>query len=314
VFTPLLASAGVPDKFNSRTTNILVVTITALLPLSLLKDLSSLAKTSILGFLSIVYTVVFMIVRATDGSYALPTATTEAGRFLVDNVVNKPSFLKESVSNVDFTSLVLASNLGLAYIAHYNGPVYYREMKDKTKFKRMVYISFGILTAIYAAAMAAGYSTFGDVSEGNIMLNYHPSDILSSLGRVATGFSILFGFPLAFCGIREGIYGVAENRGWTSISNPKNFNTLVASMLTIVTLISCTVKDVSLVVGVTGAAMGAMIVYILPAIMYTRSVALKHGKESPEYKWSTPNLLMVPFGMAIAVLGVGMTISEALNK
>ena len=47
--------------------------------------------------------------------------------------------------------------------------------------------SFAILTVIYASVMAAGYSTFGDICEGNILLNYHPGDVLSTLGRVATG-------------------------------------------------------------------------------------------------------------------------------
>ena len=287
--------------------NVLLLTPRSLLARrcrSLIKNLSALAFTSILGFASILYTVVFIVVRALDGSYG------EAGAFIVDDVIAKPAFSKASLFNVDFTTLVLMSNLGLAYIAHYNAPTYYREMRNKADFKKMVAISFAILTAVYATVMAAGYSTFGDICEGNILLNYHPGDVLSTLGRVATGVSILFGFPLAFCGIREGTMGIADRFNWQTVL--KNRTALIAVLLSFVTYIAIAVPDISLIVGVTGAAMGSTIVYILPALMYTKSVALTFGKGSVEHKKSMINYALIPFGVMFAVLGVGMTIKESM--
>merc|ERR1712129_385006 len=189
VFTPLLASAGLPAHLNSRSSNIIVLTLTVLFPLSLIKNLSALAFTSILGFCAIAYTVVFMLYRSLDGSYS-PT-----GRFLTEEVlsITPPSFTKSTLWNFDFSSLVLASNLGLAYIAHYNAPIFYRQLKNRSskRFNVMVSVSFMVLTLLYVTTMSAGYATFGDVCEGNILLNYHPKDLLSTLARVATGCSIL---------------------------------------------------------------------------------------------------------------------------
>lgn len=184
VFTPLLARAGFPDQWNGRTSNIIIITSFLLLPLCLIKDLSALAFTSILGFSSILYTVLFIITRYFDGSYTLP-----AGKFLQDSLIMVPSFQKSSLWNFGFKSLVLASNFGLAYIAHYNAPNFYRSLKDTNskRFRSMVNISFLILSTLYAATMIAGYATFGDVCQGNILLNYHPDDLLSTLGRLATG-------------------------------------------------------------------------------------------------------------------------------
>jgi hypothetical protein len=82
VFTPLFKQAGFPDGWNGRTSNIIAITISLLLPLSLIKDLSKLAFTSILGFSAILYTVMFIIIRAFDGSYKLP-----AGKFLQDGLI-----------------------------------------------------------------------------------------------------------------------------------------------------------------------------------------------------------------------------------
>ena len=178
----------------------------------------------------------------------------------------------------------------------------------------MVNIAFTILVVLYIATMTSGYGTFGDVCQGNILLNYHPDDILSTLGRVATGFSILFGFPLVASGAREAIIGVASSLGNESLGSDKNHPLLVAGILAFVTAISCTVQDVSLVVGLTGAALGSFIVYICPPLIYTKAVELSHGKNSIESKKSQVNLALVPFGMFVAFLGCFMTIKEAISK
>jgi amino acid permease len=310
VFTPLIAQAGFPDKWNGRTSNIIAITGTLLLPLSLIKNMSGLAFTSLLGFASIMYTVIFIVIRALDGTYALGT-----GKFVVDGMIAaQPAFTKTSLWNFDFTSLVLASNLGLAYIAHYNGPIFYRSLKDTNskRFRNMVNIAFTVLVALYIVVMTAGYSTFGDVCQGNILLNYHPNDILSTFGLLATGFSILFGFPLVACGAREALIGAASSLGYKSLGNDENHFLLVSGILAFVTTIACTVKDVSLVVGLTGAALGSFIVYICPSIIYTRAVGIVEGVDSDAYSKAKFNLALVPFGLFIASVGCYMTIKEYL--
>jgi amino acid permease len=313
VFTQLIGQFGLlPASWNRRASNIVGITVALLLPLSSIKDLSALAFTSVLGFSAIMYTVLFVIVRSLDGTYKLHT-----GKFLQDSLIAAtPSFGQTSLWNFNFISLVLASNLGLAYIAHYNGPNFYRSLKktNSKRFRVMVNISFTILVVLYVATMTAGYSTFGDACQGNILLNYHPDDILSTLGRLATGFSILFGFPLVACGAREAIVGVASSLGNDSLGTDKNHLKLVAGILGVVTLVSCTVNDVSLVVGLTGAALGSFIVYICPSLIFTKAVALVKGPESNESKRARINLVLVPFGLCIAFLGCFMTIKEAISK
>ncbi len=308
VFTPLLKQAGFPDKWNGRTSNIVIITSLFLLPLSLIKDLSALAFTSILGFASILYTVLFIIIRYFDGSYMLP-----AGKFVQDGLIVSPAFNKASIWKFGFKALVLASNFGLAYIAHYNAPIFYRSLKDANakRFRKMVNISFLTLAILYTATMIAGYATFGDVCQGNILLNYHPNDVLSTLGRVATGFSILFGFPLVAVGARESLIGLASFFGNDALGSEKNNFALVTGILIFVTVISCTVQDVSLVVGLTGAALGSTIVYICPPFIHSKAVAMVYGPNSPAARRAKLNLALVPFGLFIGVLGCVMTLKEA---
>lgn len=321
IYSGILGDVSVQllQQFNlptlSRTGNILVVTLIALLPLSLIKNLSALAFTSILGFVAIIYTVFFIVVRALDGTYQ-----TGVGKYVTDGVLQKlPSFEGSTLWNMNFSSLVLASNLGLAFVAHYNSPSFYRALENTNtkRFQKMVNFSFALLVTLYIVTMASGYSTFGDACEGNILLNYHPDDILATLGRLATFFSILFGFPLVVTGARESMVGALNSVGATSATFfdpfPKHF-ALVVSILTVITIVSCTVDDVSFVVGLTGAAMGSFIVYICPAIIYTRAVKLTKGAESPEYQLAKWNSLLVPFGLFIAALGVYMTVKEYMGK
>jgi amino acid permease len=151
---------GLPEAWNGRKSNIIVIATAFLLPMSLIKNLSALAFTSILGFCAIMYTVLFINYRALDGSYKIGS-----GKFVTDGVLKVlPSFEKSSLWNINFSSLVLASNLGLAYVAHYNSPSMYRELKDTNskRYSKMVNIAYTLLIMLYLITMGGGYSTFGD--------------------------------------------------------------------------------------------------------------------------------------------------------
>jgi len=312
VSTFLLDQYGFPARLNNRIVNILVTTVTLLLPMSLIRDLSILSFTSILGFAAVMYTVLLIVGRAVDGSYKLGS-----GQFLADGLLQvMPSFEKQSLWNVDFTSLILTSTLGLAYVSHYNAPIFYRQLENASarRFGKLVNTSFAFLTILYIVTMGAGYSTFGENCMGNILLNYHPKDMLATLGRVATWFSILFGFPLVACGAREGLVGAAGSLGFPQLGLDKNNFALVFSILAFVTLIACTVEDVSFVVNITGALFGSFIVYICPTILYVRAVEIAKGKGSKEHSAAKWNYALVPFGIFIGGLGVFMTIREQFSK
>lgn len=296
---------------TSRTGIILLVAASILFPLNLIKNLSALAFTSILGLCAVMYTVLFMVFRALDGSYSLGAgAGAGAGKFIVDKVLDPPpSFALSTLFNFDLRSLVLISNFGLAFIAHYNAPSYYREMKKDTSesFPTMVRTSYAILALIYATAMCAGYATFGDSARGNILLNYHPKDVLALLGRLATGLSVIFGFPLVSNGAREGLKNASMALGYPAISDPKNHMAVVLGMLTLGSIFAILVKDIKVIAGFSGAAMGSFLVYICPPLIYTKILKNMFGGDSLEYKRGRRYLAFVPFGLFIGVMGVTMT-------
>ena len=312
VITQLLSLTSLPAALNVRGANIIAITASALVPLSLLKDLSALGFTSALGCLAVLYTAVFITLRALDGSYALPVGAAAGGRMLATVAAGlEPSFKLASRWRVDSSALVLSSNLGLAYIAHYNAPAFYRTLHRRSpkRFAKVVSGAFLTLSLLYTSIMLLGYRTFGDNAASNLLRNYAQDDTLALLGRLATFVSILFGYPLAMVGLRDSASSVLET--FAEAENAPTFARRVArgavdspraltlSFLAFISAVAILLTDIGLVVGISGALLGAAIVYIFPALIY--GIATDSSVFSPVYA-------LVPLGAFLGLLGVWQTL------
>jgi sodium-coupled neutral amino acid transporter 11 len=316
IFSTLLKSTNfnIPSILMARTGVILSIVIAILWPLNMIRDLSALGFTSILGLCAVLYTVFFIVVRSLDGTYSLGEGGNAVGKFVADGVITKPDFTKSSLWNLDFNALVLMANLGLAYISHYNGPSYWQALDkaSSARFTKVAVCAYVILAILYTATMCAGYATFGDACKGTILLNYHPSDIMSTLGKVATGISLVFGFPLVSRGAREGFKNAASALGYEKVADPNNHFALVTSLLCCTTYLAISLSDIKLIAGMTGSIMGSSLVYICPVLIYSRIVKKLKGADSPEYRRARLNLLFVPFGLFVAAMGVTMTLKTTV--
>jgi len=313
VVTSLLSLAGVATSAATRPAAICALALAVLTPLSLLKDLSALAFTSAIGCGAILYTALFVAVRALDGSYR--GAASEFVKSLPAQL--RPSFAQAWSSpaglfSLNAKALVLISNLGLAFIAHYNAPAFYSGLADATpqRFALAVSVAFSILTVLYTLMMGLAYGTFGANTASNLLHNYAEADVLAVFGRVATGASILFGFPLAMLGLRSAFVDMCASlstkitnkdsglkRALASVSAPGARVPLVLSLLTLVTFVACTLTDIGVIVGVSGALLGAAVVYIFPSLIYA-DVA----NASAVYA-------IVPLGAFFGILGTYMTLA-----
>ena len=77
----------------SRTQAILAIASLVLMPLVLLRDLSALSFSSILGFAAVMYTAVFVVLRAVDGTYA------EGGKY-IESLALAPGTFAADVGDV----------------------------------------------------------------------------------------------------------------------------------------------------------------------------------------------------------------------
>lgn len=115
-FVSLLATVGITA---AKLPTLLGLTTGVLLPLCLLKNLSSLAPFSLVGSLGMVYTAVAMVIRYIGKSYLAP-----AGKFAADCApALRPTFGSIGAEGIVTPSAaILVGMLSTAYMAHFNAP------------------------------------------------------------------------------------------------------------------------------------------------------------------------------------------------
>jgi amino acid permease len=238
-FQSLATSSGINV---SKAVLLPTLTATVLLPLCLLKNLSSLAPFSLLGSLGMVYTGIAMTIRLLGKSYL------KGGKFALD--VAAPSFGSTRGKFLQPSTAILLGMLSTAYMAHFNAPKFYTELKNNTipRYLRVVSTSFGISIAMFGWIAAMGYLTFGGSSAGLILSNYSTKDALMSVSRIAVALSLVFSYPLAFVGARDGVLDLFQIKS----RNEGLLNTLTVGILSLITSLALIIPDVSFVLAFAG--------------------------------------------------------------
>jgi amino acid permease len=203
------------------------------------------------------------------------------------------------------------SNLcSLNEVAHFNAPKFYIELKDNTikRYNTVVASSFAISIALFAIIGTAGFLTFGSASSGLILNNYSGMDVLMRLSRIAVAISLIFSFPLAFAGARD---------GWLDLLNipvSKRSNAVLTqttlAILGGVTFAASQLKELAFIMSFAGATMGNALIYVYPALMFRSAVKGMGDKASAGLKREVPFALMcAAFGIGMGGMGAKMALS-----
>eukprot|EP00985_Skeletonema_marinoi_P006203 scaffold2690_cov168-Skeletonema_marinoi.AAC.9 len=291
---------------TTRTRSLIGVTTLILLPLCMVKNLATLAPFSLLGITGMAYTSFAIGMRYFGGAYA------EGGRFAADVAANlQPSFGTVGASGVmSPNSLILVCMLSTAYIAHFNAPRFFRELKDNTmsRFGKVTGISFGISTAIYAAVSAMAFLTFGANCDGLILNNYSTKDILISASRFAVAISLIFSYPLLFVGTRDGtldLLKIPEEKRTASLLNQTTY-----ALLAITTAMAWKLTDLSFVSSISGAVFGTALIFVFPSLMFRAAVKNLGDKATDSQKKEGKFAMIVNLlGIAIAAIGTKMSLA-----
>jgi len=307
----LAFSMVLADTFSSllettRNPTLLVVTGLVLLPLCLLKNLKSLAPFSLLGVMGMAYTAVAMTLRLLDGTYSMEGETQ--GRF-IEQVASslRPKFGNMGAESVlSPNALILVCMLSTAYMAHFNAPKFYLELKNNTlpRFNSVVKYGFGISIALMGFITMVGFLTFGKACDGLVLNNYAGSDIYMGFSRIAVAVSLVFSYPLAFTGCRDGFLDLAKIPMEKRSSGTMNFVTI--ALLGVITFFACSLTDVSFVLAFGGATLGNALTYVYPALMY-RAVVKQQGRKGENFGVNV-SLTSAVLGIAMGAVGATMAL------
>ena len=287
----------------TRTQALLSLTTFVLLPLCLMKDLSSLGPFSLLGIIGMAWVTLAMTIRFFDGTYA------PGGKFyeqLAPEFI--PSFekmgLMDMVTNPNI--FLVVSMLATAFMAHYNAPKFYWELENNTlsRFNLVVVVSFAISCLLFVGISSLGFATFGKASAGLILNNYSTDDMLMSLSRVAVAVSLIFSYPLGFVGVRDGLLDLMQVEKEKRTN--KLLDVLTVGLLAMVTGLAFVVKDLGKVLALAGSTWGNCLVYLFPTYMFIRL-----SKSRPELQGEVPQAVMTAvIGLFMGVIGTVMAIKK----
>ncbi|KAL3924515.1 MAG: hypothetical protein SGILL_000994, partial [Bacillariaceae sp.] len=299
-FVSLLSTAGLAAAKVPVTVGL---TGAVLLPLCLMKNLSSLAPFSLLGSLGMLYTAAAMMVRYFGKAYA-PT-----GKFGMDMAASlRPKFGDVGASGILTPSAaILVGMLSTAYMAHFNAPKFYTELKEKTlpNYYKVVSTSFAASISIFALMAAIGFLTFGSNSSGLILNNYSTKDGLMSISRIAVAISLVFSYPLAFVGARDGVTDLLKIK-----STPKSQNLLTVGLLSAVTVAALIIPDVSFVLAFAGATLGNGLIYIFPAFMFRGAIKKKTDATKGQKREVKVAIGSALLGTVMGLLGAKMALGS----
>jgi len=251
---------GMDGPTTSYRGALLTVIILLELPLCLIRDMSKLAVTSLIGVCCELGVIAFMGVRAFDGTYHT------GGEYYTEPKGIDPSKSEEVhplyISTGTFT---LVCSLATAYIAHFQAPKFYHQLRRRSvkRFNVVTLSSFGLASFMFVCSMSFGYLAFGVNCDGNILNNYSKDDPFATTARTGMLFAVCFGFPVVFTGLRDSVLEAFRLRG----KRRRSWFSCTVVILAPCVILSLIVTDLGTFNQLVGAILGAVTTLTYPAIL-----------------------------------------------
>ena len=269
-------------------------------PLSLIRDISLLARASGLALISMFMIISIVIFKAP----------------FVDEIYKGSISNREYIFNTNIFQGI--SVISFALVCHHNTTFIYDSIKVPTldRFNRIIHYSCAISGFLCALLGICGFMNFGDKTKGNILNNFPNNDWLINIARFCFGLNMITTLPLEIYVIREVIkdlYTIFKRRKEPSFE-AQNFTTFqhafVTSILLLIPLgVSIMTCNLGAVLEIVGATSGSLLAYILPPLCYNKMTKGNKSKlqQSPYYVCAT-------FGFMVMILSTFQTISQSMNS
>lgn len=196
----------------------------------------------------------------------------------------------------------------IALSLYFSAAKFFIELKDNTikRYNTVVSSSFGISIAIFSAIASLGFLTFGGGCSGLILNNYSTKDTLMSFSRIAVAISLVFSYPLAFQGARDGVLELFKIKDRSN----KTLNAITVALLTMVTGMALKLKDVSFVLAMAGATLGNALIYVYPALMLRGAVKKMDNPTAGLKREVNFAMTQAGVGIAFGIIGAKMALQS----
>ena len=253
---------GLESTSEVRSWSIVVCSLFSMLPLSLLKDMSSLAFTSSISVLADVVLVFVILIFS-----PVSTSLAAAGGFwsVVGNSMIRPKTVFAGLGAMSF-----------AFVCHHSSFFVYGSLANPTE-KRWVFVTRTSVGSAFTMCLLlgfVGYLGFLDETEGDILNNFADegsqtgSQTALTLGRIMLALTMVFTYPMESFVARHAVCCLWWGEEETSrISDKRRYIVTIVLYLCALAL-SLAFSDLGFVLELTGAISASFLAYILPPAMY----------------------------------------------
>ena len=127
-----------------------------------------------------------------------------------------------------------------------------------------------------------------------------------SFSRVCVAISLVFSYPLAFQGARDGVLELFKIKDRSN----KTLNGITIALLSMVTGLALKLKDVSFVLAIAGATLGNALIYVYPALMLRAAVKKMTNPSTGLKREVNIAMTQAAVGIAFGIIGAKMALQS----
>ena len=301
--TPIIATLF-PDSFlNNRQLIVFLYSFIFMLPLSLLKNMSSLAWSSSLSIISVLVIVIIVCI--------------EAPKRNPDEVLYRTAYTfaeKKAVSGV--------GAMAFAFVCHHSSFIVYNSLKDATtkRWSIVTHASLGISLGLCVLLAVSGYLNFQTDTKGDILNNFSYDNTAVNFARGLLALTMVFTFPMENFVVRHCIFATLKRRDKITETNYNWYHYIITLLLWGSALtVGLFVDDLGIVLEIVGIIGGSLIGFIFPGSVILRvkgynnllnNISRSKGtdKMNSILEFILP-LFIVVFGCLVFLLGIASLIA-----
>ncbi|KAI4901741.1 hypothetical protein NFI96_010968 [Prochilodus magdalenae] len=274
---PIVIKAFVEDSNEEWYTNgdylVLIVSVSIILPLSLLKNLGYLGYTSGFSLLCMVFFLIVVIYKTFQIPCPLPqdiiNMTVNSTVAHINSTVCTPKYFVFNSQTVYAVPI-----LTFAFVCHPAILPMYEELKDRSrkKMQNVANVSFLSMFIMYLLAALFGYLTFNDAVESELLHTYskvYRFDVVLLIVRLAVLTAVTLTVPVVLFPIRTSVNQLLCAGKEFSWIRHTLITVFLLSSVNILVIFVPTIRDIF---GFIGASAAAMLIFILPSAFYIKLV------------------------------------------
>ncbi|GBG29406.1 Amino acid transporter, putative [Hondaea fermentalgiana] len=266
------------DRALMRRVSIVVISLTLILPLCLMRDVSRLEHASAFSVVTVMLVILVVVGAAVAGDNC-PLRHTDPST-CPDTDAPWFTLIGENPS-------AAYGILAFAFVSHDTSFLFYNSLRNasQARWKKVSRLALGGSIVICLTLAIPGYISFRETVKQNILDNFAPNDLKIVIVRVLFMITMSFTYPICFFICRhilnemiyrwknrdkERVPGTPAGISIKDISQRRHL-TLTFVLFTASILIALAVDDLGLVMAVTGNISAVSISFVLPPLCAMRS-------------------------------------------